>query len=119
MKANILFLALILSTSCNYFNKKETINSIVSKNVISKTYFVKGMTCGGCIFSVKNSLKNADDLNILDKDINVGMAILKFKKSEYKGKNTDCSLTKIIESKSNFTVFLDKDHQIPACIEKN
>ena len=79
------------------------------------SYFVKGMTCGGCIFGVKSALGKADSLNILDKDISVGKAILQFDKNKTDEAKLNCKVTKAIEGSTEFTVFLDKDHTKPAC----
>jgi copper chaperone CopZ len=83
---------------------------------ISKTYYVKGMTCGGCIFSVVQALeKDAGKINFLKKDINVGTVKLIFEQEEYKGKATDCAVKNSIDSKTDYKVYLDHEYKNPAC----
>ena len=90
---------------------------VYSKDIITKTYFVKGMTCGGCIFGVKSALGKAKKLSILDKDISVGKAILKLNKKDNDEPNLNCNVTKAIEKYTDFTVFLDETHTKPACMK--
>lgn len=113
MKIVILMVILLSLTSCQASDDKKT--NISSKDVITKKYFVNGMTCGGCIIGVKTALGKADSLNILDKDIEVGQATLQFDKNSYKESVTDCEVTKSIEKVTEFKVFLDKEHTKKAC----
>lgn len=86
-----------------------------SEEAVSKKYFVKGMTCGGCILGVKVALKKADNLKIKDKEISVGVADLKFEKKNYVAEKTDCEVSKAIEKFTEFKVFIDEKHSIKAC----
>jgi len=108
MKLLILMMTLLSLFSCHANDKKKV--NISNRDVISKKYFVKGMTCGGCIIGVKTALGKAHSLNILDKDIEVGLATLQFDKKSYKESITDCEVTKSIEKVTEFKVFLDKEH---------
>lgn len=86
-----------------------------SRDNITRNYFMKGMTCGGCIFSVKSALNKEENLGIAEKDINVGTAKIIFKKESYKVKETDCKVAKAIESKTEYKVFLDQNLTKKAC----
>lgn len=109
---NLFFITVfILLSSCNASQKKE----VDIRNLVTKKYFVKGMTCGGCIIGVKIALNQATEFNITDKKIEVGEVILKFEKENYKEEKIDCSITKTIEKVTEFKVFLDKEHTKRAC----
>lgn len=86
-----------------------------SSEIITRNYFVKGMTCGGCVFSVKSALNKEENLGVAEKDISVGIARIIFKKESYKEKETDCNVTMAIESKTEFKVFLDQNLTTKAC----
>ena len=105
-------MTLLALSSCQANEDKKNVSS---ENIISKKYFVKGMTCGGCIFGVKMALGKSETLKIVDKDIEVGQATLQFDKKNYEASTTDCEVTKSIEKETEFKVFLDKDHTKRAC----
>jgi copper chaperone CopZ len=113
MKVLFLMMTLLALTSCQANDSKKDIVS--AKDMVSKKYFVKGMTCGGCIFGVKTALGKAESLHIIDKDIEVGTATLQFDKNNYNANETDCAVTKSIEKVTEFKVFLDKEHTKKAC----
>lgn len=110
----ITMLLLLTSLASCFASEKES-KEASDTNLTSKKYFVKGMTCGGCIIGVKMALKKTDELLFEDKDISVGEATLKFKKKDYKGDKTDCAVTSSIEKVTEFKVFLDKEHTKRAC----
>lgn len=112
MKIFILVIMLITLISCQANDKKS---NVLSKNIISKKYFVKGMTCGGCVLGVKAALGKSKNLNIFDKNIEVGQATLQFDKKNYKASTTDCEVTKTIEKVTEFKVYLDKKYTKRAC----
>lgn len=109
-KISMLSLLLVL-ISCN---AHEPAPKNVSADLVATKYFVKGMTCGGCIFNVKSALKKSN-LPIVDQTLEVGEATLEFNKNDYQKKQTDCQVAKSIESHTEFRVFLDKDYHIKAC----
>ncbi len=111
MKNLFIIILLVLESSCNAKDRKN----IDAKDLISKKYFVKGMTCGGCIVGVKTVLNKSTELKIADKDIKVGEATLRFEKKNYKKSTTDCDVTKTIESVTEFKVFIDRNHTKKAC----
>ncbi len=113
MKFLIMIMVLMGLNSCQ--GKSDGKNRITSKNLVSKKYFVKGMTCGGCIIGVKTALNKSEELSIADKNIDVGEAVLKFEEKNYKEAATDCAVTKSIEKVTEFKVFLDKEHTKRAC----
>lgn len=113
MKYFITFLFLISLILCQASEKDN--KDLSNQNIIAKKYFVKGMTCGGCIVGVKMALNKSEGLEIADKEISVGEATLKFKKENYKNVTTDCAVTKSIEKVTEFKVFLDKEHTKRAC----
>lgn len=89
--------------------------STLADNTISKEYYVKGMTCGGCILGVKVALKKAEEVQFLDQNVSVGVASIKFNAKQYNGKETDCKVSKAIEKYTEHKVFLDKAHKKLAC----
>lgn len=111
MKNLMLIFILSFISSCNANDK----NIIAEKDLVSKKYFVKGMTCGGCILGVKTALNKSEKLKIVKKEIGVGEATLKFEKSNYSQKITDCEVRTTIEKVTDFKVFLDKDYKKRAC----
>ena len=113
MKVLILLMTLLNFTSCQASNDNQKMTA--KNNIISKKYFVKGMTCGGCILGVKTALAKSENLKILEKDINVGEATLQFEEKYYKQSKTDCDVTKSIEKVTEFKVYLDKNHTQRAC----
>ena len=113
MKLLVLIVTLLSLISCHASENKTIEGS--NKDLLSKKYFVKGMTCGGCIIGVKMALNKANALNILDKNIEVGQVILRFDKKKYKDSLTDCEVTKSIEKVTEFKVFLDEAYTIRAC----
>jgi len=113
MKTLILMMTLMTLTSCQ--ESKTADKNELGSDVVSKNYFVKGMTCGGCIIGVKSALNKSVGLNIFAKDIEVGKATLQFKKKNYKKSLTDCAVTKSIEKVTEFKVFLDSGLTKRAC----
>ncbi len=89
--------------------------STLADNTISKEYYVKGMTCGGCVLGVKVALKKAEGVQFLDQNVSVGVASIKFNVKQYNGKETDCKVSKAIEKYTEYKVFLDKAHKKLAC----
>jgi len=113
MKILILIITLLNFTSCQANDDKKGITE--KKDIVSKKYFVKGMTCGGCILGVKTALNKSEKLKIIDNDIDVGEATIHFEKNNYEESKTDCAVTKSIEKVTEFKVFLDKEHTKRAC----
>lgn len=111
MKILLIIFVSFSIVSCNANDTKI----IDAKNLVAKKYFVKGMTCGGCIVGVKTALNKSTELKIAEKDVEVGEATLKFEKSNYKEAVTDCDVTKTIEKVTEFKVFLNKEHTKRAC----
>lgn len=89
--------------------------STLADNTVIKNYYVKGMTCGGCILGVKVALKKAEGVKFLDQNISVGIASIKFDEKQYNGVKTDCKISKAIEKYTEYKVFLDKAHKKLAC----
>ncbi len=108
MKRLIMVMALLALSSCHKIDAR-------SRELVSKEYFVPGMTCGGCIIAVKLALGKSDQLKIIDKNIDIGVARLQFDKESYKIGETDCEVTTSIEKVTEFKVFLDKDHTKRGC----
>ncbi|RZF21723.1 hypothetical protein DAY19_08520 [Halobacteriovorax vibrionivorans] len=89
--------------------------SILADNTVTKDYYIKGMTCGGCILGVKVALKKAEGVKFLDQNVSVGIASIKFDEKQYNGAETDCNVSKAIEKYTEYNVFLDKAHKKLAC----
>ena len=113
MKFLIIF-SLVIIVSCQGKNSEKKVN-INPQDVVSKKYYVKGMTCGGCILGVKTALNKSEELKIVDKKIDVGSATIQFSKDFYQSNDIDCKVTKSIESVTEFKVFLDIKHTKRAC----
>ena len=79
---------------------------------LSKTYFIKGMSCGMCVQSIKGALNKASNLNIVESQVEVGSVTLKTKQEE---KNLNCKVARAIEGSTEYKVFLDKEYLKPAC----
>jgi copper chaperone CopZ len=109
-----IILSLVFIVSCQGKSSEKKV-SINLQDVVSKKYYVKGMTCGGCIFGVKTALNKSDELKIVDKKIEVGIATIQFNKKFYQSSDIDCKVTKSIESVTEFKVFLDIAHTKKAC----
>ncbi|WP_419168267.1 hypothetical protein [Halobacteriovorax sp.] len=103
MKKLNLLIALLISTTT------------FASNSVTKNYYVKGMTCGGCILGVKVALKKAEIINFLEQDVFVGVVKIKFNKKFYSGDKTDCKVSEAIERYTEFKVFLDQGHNNLAC----
>lgn len=104
-----------LLSSCNAAESNNSANS----NLVAKKYFIKGMTCGGRIISVRTTLGRSKELNIVDKDVSVGEAMLKFAKKDYQENLTDCEVSNTIEKFTEYKVYTDKNHTQKACILKS
>ena len=89
-----------------------------ASSTLTKNYYVKGMTCGGCILGVKIALKKAEDVKFLEQNVSVGVANIKFNEKLYKGEETDCKVSKAIEKYTEYKVFLDETYKKPACTQK-
>lgn len=89
--------------------------SSLNKNGVVKEYFIKGMTCAGCILGVQNALKKAPDLSLIGEEISVGKMLLRFKKNDYAALKTDCMVSTAVESATEYKVYLDKGHVFRAC----
>lgn len=89
---------------------------------VERDYLVKGMTCSGCVFGVKKALERAGvarseilavEYDKPDPAKSIGHAKVRFSKSEYKGKETDCKIAKEILSNPGYQVFWDRVDQNP------
>lgn len=89
--------------------------STLADTTVTKDYYVRGMTCGGCILGVKVALKKAEGVKFLDQNVSVGIASIKFDGKQYNGEETDCNVSKAIEKYTEYNVFLDKAHKKLAC----
>ena len=89
---------------------------------IERYYFVKGMTCGGCVFGVKKALERVGikkeqilevDYRSPDPKNHVGHAKVRFSKNEYKGQETDCKIVGEIKNNPGYTVYWDQQETNP------
>lgn len=101
--------------------------SEVKSQSVERYYFVKGMTCGGCVFGVKKALQRAGlskdqilevDYSTPDAANQVGHAKVKFPADQYKGAETDCKIAKEIKSNPGYLVYWEKSNTDPCGIEK-
>ncbi|MGE4233108.1 MAG: mercuric transporter MerT family protein [Bacteriovoracia bacterium] len=91
-------------------------------NTIERDYFVKGMTCGGCVFGVKHALKKAGiaDLQIVEVDYKtpdpknkIGHAKIRFSKDQYLGQEIDCKIVREIRQSPGYVAYWSKDNTDP------
>jgi copper chaperone CopZ len=89
---------------------------------IERYYYIKGMTCGGCAFGVKQALKKAGlskqqiievDYSSPDPDNQIGHAKVAFAKADYLGIETDCKIIKTIKKSPGYIAYWDKKIQTP------
>lgn len=113
MKIWILMLSVMVLTACQLFGRKEDLKK--AENLVSQTYFIQGMTCGGCVLTVKMALNKSEKIKIETHRIEVGKATLQFKKNRYDASNTDCHVMHTIEKLTDFKVFLDAEYTKRAC----
>jgi copper chaperone CopZ len=117
MLRNYLLLVLLITTSSCVVNSKAT--SGVSGNDSNRAYYIKGMTCGGCIYHVKKALDEDSKLiKFSEKNVEIGEVTVAFKNNDYKGPETDCLITKSIEGKTGYKVFADKKFTKSSCERK-
>jgi copper chaperone CopZ len=94
---------------------------------VERDYFVKGMTCAGCVFGVKKALNRAGveksqieevDYKKPDPEHKIGHAKVKFSKDQYKGKETDCKIIKEIKDNPGYVAYLDPANTDPCKLGK-
>lgn len=94
---------------------------------VERDYFVKGMTCGGCVFGVKKALKRAGltqeeivevDHKKPDPEHKVGHAKVRFAKDQYRGEETDCKIIKEIKDNPGYVAYLDPANIDPCKLGK-
>lgn len=89
---------------------------ILFSNIVSadhtQNYFIKGMSCGMCVQSIKGALSKASYLNIVESQVEVGTVSIKFKNDE---KDLNCKVVRAIEGATDYKVFMDKELSKPAC----
>lgn len=94
----------------------QTDSWAASDKTISKTYYVKGMTCGGCAFQINKALEgDLSSIQYVEKKISVGAITLTFKNENYVGKGNDCRVKKSIEGKTEYRIYADEKHEKPVC----
>lgn len=94
---------------------------------VERYYFVKGMTCGGCVFGVKKALQRAGieksqilevDYATPDPENKTGHAKVQYPKDQYKGTETDCKIVKEIRSNPGYMAYWDNKNPDPCGLEK-
>lgn len=102
--------------------KANNANASASQGKIIKTYFVEGMTCGGCELGVREALKKSGvkEENILSVDHSqpdpknkIGMATVQFEKASYRGSETDCKIVEEIKKSPGYIAFWDMSDRNP------
>lgn len=93
-----------------------------SANKIERYYYVKGMTCAGCVFGVKAALKRAgvpkENIKEVtykepDPDNHIGHAVVDFAAADYKGLESDCKIIKEIKSSPGYLAYTDPKNTNP------
>jgi len=116
------FLVLILGMITASFPSLLMASETEEQKTIDRYYFVKGMTCGGCVFGVKKALERVGvkkekilevDYRSPDPKNHMGHAKVRFSKNEYKGQETDCKIVSEIKSNPGYTVYWDKQNMNP------
>ena len=120
----------ILACPCCTGSKASTALAAEKKieqksETVERYYFVKGMHCGGCKLGVKSALKDSAlkvheiveiDHNSPDPENKVGHAKVRFLKSDYQGKETDCKIAKKIKDDLGYAAYWDKTNTNPCDI---
>lgn len=123
---SILYIAIVVVIGILTFPEWSSTNSpssskdIEIKNEVAKEYYVKGMTCGGCIIHVNTALaRDFKRISYQDKKIGVGTLKLTFKSGSYKNNETDCAIKHSIESQTEYIVYYDQQYKKAVCPESN
>ncbi|RMG39248.1 MAG: heavy-metal-associated domain-containing protein [Candidatus Dadabacteria bacterium] len=89
---------------------------------LERYYYVKGMTCAGCVFGVKAALKRAGigsnqigevTYKSPDPEHQIGHAVVRFSKEEYKGLQTDCKIIREIKKSPGYLAYTDPANPNP------
>lgn len=81
---------------------------------VEKSFYVKGMTCAGCIASVEKALLK-EKSKIQDFNVRVGEMKIRFDGESYEGGRTDCLVAKLVEGETPYSVYLDKTLKTKPC----
>ncbi|MBI3535697.1 MAG: heavy-metal-associated domain-containing protein [Deltaproteobacteria bacterium] len=101
--------------------------STKKEGIFERDYFVKGMTCGGCVFGVKKALNRAGiensqiidvDYKKPDPDKKIGHAKVRFSKGSHKGLETDCKIAREIKNNPGYIAYWDQANPDPCGLEK-
>lgn len=105
----IISFGLLIQTNSN---AKEANNK-----TISKTYYVKGMTCGGCAFQINKALEgDLPSIQYLEKKMAAGAITLTFKNENY-GAGSDCKVKESIEGKTEYKIYADEKYEKEVCVK--
>jgi len=121
---------LTIALTCGYFLCKGKTASTQTSSValaqtaysgetVTKKYYIKGMTCAGCVFGVKKALQRLHLNEFVkgssgvtydkpDPDNQIGSALIEFPVEVYKGTETDCAIVREIKDNPGYVVFWDK-----------
>lgn len=107
---------LVLVISCGLLIQTNSNARAASNNMISKIYYIKGMTCGGCAFQINKALEgDLSSIQYAEKKITVGAITLTFKNENYNGTGSDCKVKESIEGKTEYKIYADEKHEKPVC----
>ncbi len=81
---------------------------------VEKSFYVKGMTCAGCIVSVEKALLQ-EKSRIQDYQVGIGQMVVRFNTDRYEGMKTDCLVAKAVEVQTPYLVYLDNNYQSRVC----
>ena len=129
MVARMFGVGLIFSIACccdispiGFSSQANASGAEEKPETIERDYFVKGMTCAGCVFGVKKALERAGvarteivavEYDKPDPENKIGHAKVRFSKLNYHGKNTDCKIVKEILSNPGYVAFWEESNQNP------
>lgn len=83
-------------------------------NFVEKNFYIKGMTCAGCISSVENVLSQ-EEFGIKDHKVIVGQMVVRFDSDRYRTTKTDCLIAQAVQANTPYRVYLDSNYQTKVC----
>lgn len=115
---NFKSIALTSLLTCISCVSPSSSSDIEIKDGVAKEYYVKGMTCGGCIIHVSTALgRDSKSISYDDKKIGVETLKLTFKNGSYKNNETDCAIKHSVESQTEYKVYYDQQYKKAVCPE--
>ena len=99
---NAIFVLLVIFT-LSTINAQSSKDKTENKKLVKSTFTVKGMTCQGCVNTVKNVIKNIDGVEESNVELKTGEATIKYNPNKTNPKSIEGKFDelpyKVIEKK--------------------